>query len=138
MEQNIFTPSEHSADIYLDISTNSDIRDFAADLVLNEALLAASAAFSNAGERLDAAALFQSSPQVEQMRRDGQTYLSRFQYYRAGLLDAELKMFDGVLRHNPQTFKSFLSPNCFSVVTLTENRLLNMLSRTAMNLRSKR
>lgn len=34
-----------------------------------------------------------------------QTYLSRFQYYRAGLLDAELKMFDGVLRHNPQTFK---------------------------------
>lgn len=39
------------------------------------------------------------------MRRDGQTYLSRFQYYRAGLLDAELKMFDGVLRHNPQTFK---------------------------------
>lgn len=34
MEQNIFTPSEHSADIYLDISTNSDIRDFAADLVL--------------------------------------------------------------------------------------------------------
>ena len=60
MEQNIFTPSEHSADIYLDISTNSDIRDFAADLVLNEALLAASAAFSNAGERPDAAALFQS------------------------------------------------------------------------------
>jgi len=105
MEQNIFTPSEHSADIYLDISTNSDIRDFAADLVLNEALLAASAAFSNAGERPDAAALFQSSPQVVQMRRDGQNYLSRFQYYRAGLLDAELKMFDGVLRHNPQTFK---------------------------------
>lgn len=105
MEQNIFMPSEHSADIYLDISTNSDIRDFAADLVLNEALLAASAAFSNTGERPDAAALFQSSPQVEQMRRDGQTYLSRFQHYRAGLLDAELKMFDGVLRHNPQTFK---------------------------------
>lgn len=105
MEQNIFMPSEHSADIYLDISTNSDIRDFAADLILNEALLAASAAFSNTGERPDAAALFQSSPQVEQMRRDGQTYLSRFQHYRAGLLDAELKMFDGVLRHNPQTFK---------------------------------
>ena len=105
MEQNIFTPNEHAANTYLDISTYNDIRDCVSDAILMEILQTAANTISNTSSIPNIAELFPITSQIEQMRNDGHIYLSRFQQYRAKLFDEELKMFDGILRHDSKTFK---------------------------------